>query len=93
MRKNEIAISQAGIAAPTLIVMQGFQGSVHLLSHSLVLREFPFSVYGIRARIELDCDGEKTHALTTRLHQTRCRRIKMSYVNQMYVKKATKGYA
>ena len=39
-----IAISQAGIAAPTLTAMQGFQGkkecSAHLLSHFEVLHEY-----------------------------------------------------
>ena len=85
-----IVISQAGIVAPTLTLMQGFQGkkerAVHLLSH------FSFSFLN-PPRISIDRDGWKKHALTTRLHQSQRCHIKMPYLNQMHEKKAIEGYA
>ena len=76
--------------------MQGFQGkkehSEHLLSHFLVLRDFPLRAIGGQARFESNRDGWKAHELTTRLRQAQHYVIKMSYLDQMYEKKAIEGY-
>ena len=93
---HEIAIPQARIAAPTLTVMQGFQAKKRLL------RAFPFPVlhtastlrirlfhmFATQARIESGCDGWKANVLTTILCSSQHCNDKMSYLNQMYEKKA-----
>ena len=70
-----IAIPQADIAAPTLIVMQGFQVKKRLLcafpspfvSTASILRILPSHAFVTQARIEPGCNGWKANALTTRL--------------------------
>ena len=97
-----IAIPQAGIAAPTLTVMQGFEAkkkycSVHflflVLSIASILQILPFYAFVTQVRIELGCDGWKANALTTTQHQLQQCNDKMLYLNQMYEKKAMEGYA
>ena len=96
-----IAIPQAGIAAPTLTVMQRFQakkGMLHalpflLLSTASILRMLPFHAFLTQAQIEPGCEGWKANALTTTLHQSQQCNVKMSYLNQMYEKKVIAGYA
>ena len=70
-----IAIPQAGIAAPTLTVMQGFQAKKKrllgafpfpLLHTASVLRILPFCMFVTQARIKPGCNGWKANALTTR---------------------------
>ena len=46
-----------------------------------------------QARIEPRCDSWKPNALTTSLRRSQQRSSKMSYLNQMYDKKAIEGYA
>ena len=95
-----MAAPQAGIAAPTLTVMQGFQVQKRLL------RAFPFPFVGTasilcrlpihalltQVRMEPGCDSWKANVLTTTLRQPQQCNVKMSYLNQMYEKKAIKGY-
>ena len=95
-----IAIPQAGIAAPTLTVMQGFEAKKNLrafsfpfLSTASILHILSFHAYVIQVRIETGCGGWKANAVTTTLRQSQQRNIKMPYINQMYEKKAIEGYA
>ena len=87
-RKNcchVIAIHQAGIASPTLTVMQGFEAkkrllsafSIPLISTASILRIFPFHVFVSQVQIEPSCDGWKANALTTTLHQSQQCIVKM----------------
>ena len=77
-RKNcchVIAIAQAGIADPTLTVVQGFKAKKRLLHafafplrHTAsILRIHPFHAFVTQARIEPGCDGWKAKVLTTTL--------------------------
>ena len=96
-----IAIPQAGIAAPTLTVMQGFQAnkkiapcfSFPFLSTASILLMLPFPVFVTQVRIKSGFDGWKVNALTTTLGQLQQCSAKMPYLNQMYEKKAIEGYA
>ena len=96
-----IAIPQAGIAAPTLTVMQGFPAKKRLLHASpfpfhgipSIFRILPFHTFGARARIEPGYDGWKASVLTTTLRQSQQCSVKMPHLNQVYEKKAIEGYA
>ena len=96
-----IAISQAGIAAPTLTEMQGFEANKRMfraspfaLLHAVfILRALPIQVFEFRARIEPGYDRWEAHEITTRLRQTHRCNVKMLYLTQMYEKKAIEGYA
>ena len=95
-----IAIPQAGIAPPTLAVMQAFQAKKRLLGAcsfqsprtASILHILPFHAFVTQARIQSWCDGWKMNALTTTLHSSQQCSSKMSYLNQMYDKKAIEGY-
>ena len=85
-----IAIPQADITAPTLIVMQGFQAKKRLLcafpspfvSTASMLRILLFHAFVTQVQIELRCNGWKANALTTRLRRSQQCMIKMPYLNQ-----------
>ena len=80
--------------------MQGFKAKKRLLrafsfpflSTIALLRILPFHAFGTQVGIELGCDTWKAYALTTTLHQSQQCNDKMSYLNQMYEKKAMEGY-
>ena len=85
------AIPQAGIAAPTLTVMQGFRSKKRLLRASplpfrgilCILQILPFPAFGARARIEPGYGAWKANALTTTPCQSQQCNVKMQYLNQM----------
>ena len=52
-----------------------------------------YTPYIAQARIEPGCDGWKANAITTTLRRSRQCSSKMTYLNQMYEKKAIEGYA
>ena len=91
-----IAIPQAGIAAPTLTVMQGFKANKRLLCAfpypflrvASILRIHPFHAFATQARIDPGCSGWKPSTITTTLRSLQQCNDKMSYLNQMYEKKA-----
>ena len=68
-----IPIPQVGIAAPTLIVMQGFEAKMRLLRaipspilHTAsIFRIRPFHAFAPQAGIEPGCDGWKLRAVIT----------------------------
>ena len=96
-----IAIPQAGIAAPTLTVMQSFEAKERLLyafsfpfqSTASILCILPFHTFVTQVRLEPRCDGWKENALTTTLRQLQQCNDKMLYLNQMYEKKAMEDYS
>ena len=85
-----IAIPQAGIAALTLTVMQGFEAQKRLLRtfpfpflRSLsIFHMLPFQAFVTEALVEPGCDGWKANVLTTRLRQSIQCSVKMLYLNQ-----------
>ena len=89
-----IAIPQAGIAAPTLNVMQGFEAqkrfvraiSLPILRTASILRILVFHTFAPQGGIEPRCDGWKLSDVTTTLHSLHQLVDKMSYLNQMYEK-------
>ena len=86
-----IAISQAGIAAPTVTLMQGFKAKkiVPCISYSnplSLLHNLPFHTFAPQTRIEPGCDGWKPTTVTTTLRSLHQHNEKMSYLNQMYKK-------
>ena len=96
-----IPIPQAGIAATTLAVMQGFQAKkgllrafpFPLLRTVSIPHILPFHAFVAQAQIEPACDGWKAKALPTTLRSSQQCNCKMSYLNQMYEKKSIEGYA
>ena len=90
-----IAIPQAGIAAPTLTVMQGFKAKKRfiraipppILRTASVLRILTFHTFAPQAGIEPGCDGWKLSAVTITLLSLHQLEDKMSYLNQMYEKR------
>ena len=86
-----IAIPQAGIAAPTLTVVQGFKAKqvVPCISYpdpASLLCNLPFHAFAPQTQIEPGCDGWKPTTVTTTLHSLQQDDEKMSYLNQMYEK-------
>ena len=86
-----IAISRAGIAAPTLTVMQGFKAKkvVPCISYpnsASLLRNLPFHTFAPQTQIEPGCDGWEPATVTTTLRSLHQHNEKMSYLNQMYKK-------
>ena len=81
---------QAGIAALTLTVMQGFEPKkdnyIHLHPGSITYAQ------SIRES-NPDAEGRELSVLTTRPPNLQICSDKMSYLNQMYEKKAIQGYA
>ena len=81
--------------------MQGFQAKKRLphafpfplLCTASILRIIPFHAFVTQAQIELGRNGWKANVLTTRLLRSLQCNSKMSYLNQMYEKKAIEGYA
>ena len=76
--------------------MQGFEAKKRLLRafpspflHTAsILRILPFHAFATQARIEPWCGGWKLSAITTTLRSLQQCNDKMSYLNQMYEKKA-----
>ena len=91
-----IAILQAGIAAPTLTVMQGFEAKKRLLREfpypflhtASVVRILSFHAFATQARIEPGRGGWKPSTITTTLRSLQQCNDKMSYLNQMHEKMA-----
>ena len=88
-----IAISQAGIAAPTLTVyiMQDFEAKkivpcIFFPDPASTLRYLSLHAFALRTQIEPGCDGWKPSAVTTTLHSLQHFADKMSYLNQRYEK-------
>ena len=89
-----IAIPQAGIAAPTLTVMQGFKAKKKIiraipsliLHTASILRILPFHAFTPQVGIEPGCEDWKLSAVTTTLRSLHQLIDKMSYLNQMYEK-------
>ena len=84
-----IAISRAGIAAPTLTVMQGFKAKkvVPCISYpdsASLLRDLPFHAFAPHMRIKPGCDVWKPTTVTPTLYSLQQHGEKMSYLNQMY---------
>ena len=81
--------------------MQGFQAKKRILSVSpfpfrgirSILGILPFHAFGARARIKLDYNGWKANVLINTPRKLQQCNDKMSYLNQMYEKKAMEGYA
>ena len=68
-----IAISHAGIAAPTLTVLQDFEAKKIVLciffpNPASTFRNVSFHAFALQMRIEPECDGWKPSAVTTTLH-------------------------
>ena len=83
-----IAISQAGIAAPTLTVKQDFEAKkivpcVFFPDPASTLHYLPFHAFALQTRIEPRCNGLKPSALTTTLRGLQRFADKM-YLNQSY---------
>ena len=87
-----IAIPQAGIAASTLTVIQGFEAKKRLLRAfpfpflltASILRILPFLAFATQALIEPGCRGWKPSTIATILRSLQQRNEKMSYLNKMY---------
>ena len=78
-----IAIPQAGIAALTLTVMQGFKANKKLLrAYPFPLRIVPFQAIAAQARIKPGCGGWKLSMITTTLRILQQCNDKMSDLNQ-----------
>ena len=90
-----IAISQAGIAAQTLTLMQGFEGKKKKATRiSISTYTFPKWISIFRkmsqmrsSQIEPDREDSKVSALTTTPPQPHSIRVKMSDLKLMYEKK------
>ena len=87
-----IAIPQASIATPNLTVMQGFEAkkdcSIDIFPPFLVLHILPFHAIATPVRIEPEYNGWELSTITTTLCRLQQSNDKMSFLNQMYEKKA-----
>ena len=86
-----IGISQAGIAAPTLTVMQDFKAKkivpcIFFPDPASTLRYLSFHAFALQTRIEPGCDGWKPSAVTITLRSLQHFADKMSNLNQRYEK-------
>ena len=90
-----IVIPQAGIATPTLTVMQGLEAKKRLLRAfpsqflrtASILRILSFHTFATQARIEPGCSGWKLSTITTTLRSLQQYYDKMLYFKQMFEKK------
>ena len=85
------AISQAGIAAPTLTVMQRFKAKkvvpcIPYLNFASLLRNLPFHTFAPQTRTKPGCVGWKPTTVTTTSCSLHQHNEKMSFLNQMYEK-------
>ena len=86
-----IAIFQAGIAAPTLTVLQDFEAKkivpcIFFPNPASTIRYLSFHTFALQTRFEPGCDGWKPSAVTTTLRTLQHFADKISYFNQRYEK-------